>query len=516
MSRRVDPAQRATPEPRPPGSGGWIRRLSPFLLAHRRDVALAFGMAVAGQAVSAGTPIISKVVIDDVITHHDRPLAPWLVLLVAAGVFGFAAAYVRRFVGGRVSLDVQFDLRNAVYERLQRLDFGSHDQLQTGQLVSRASSDVGAACKALLAVPADHARQPRDARRVAGRDALALAAADARGAGCDPAAAPRRAATPDHRVPGVVGRAAAGRRGGRRRRRGGDRRAGREGVRPGGPRARPPRRRRQPTCTDPESRLIRLQARYTPALSADPGARPRSAVLGFGGWLAIDGQHHPRHVPGLLVVPRAARGAGADVRHCSSRSRSRPEPAPSGSSTCSTPTRRRRAATTPSSSPPARRRRALRRRPLRLHDAPSRCSTASPCTSPPARPSPSSAAAARASPPWPLLLPRFYDVADRRGHDRRHRRPRRHARLAARPGRRGVRGVVPVLRLGAGQHRLRPARRHRRRGAGRRPGRGGRRVHRAPCPTATTPWSASGGSRCPAGSASASPWPGPSSPTPGS
>ena len=58
------------------------------------------------------------------------------------GVFGFGAAYVRRYYGGRVALDVQFDMRNAVYERLQRLDFASHDQLQTGQLVSRASSDV--------------------------------------------------------------------------------------------------------------------------------------------------------------------------------------------------------------------------------------------------------------------------------------------------------------------------------------------------------------------------------------
>src|SRR5439155_9152902 len=72
-----------------------------------------------------------------------RPLAPWLTLLVVAGVVGFVAAYIRRFVGGRVALDVQFDLRNAVYERLQRLDFASHDNLHTGQLVSRASSDVG-------------------------------------------------------------------------------------------------------------------------------------------------------------------------------------------------------------------------------------------------------------------------------------------------------------------------------------------------------------------------------------
>jgi ATP-binding cassette subfamily B protein len=143
MSRRPPPTERPTPEPRPPEAGGWIRRLSPFLLAHKRDVGLAFGMAVAGQAVNATTPIFEKIVIDDIVTPSHRSIAPWLALLVLAGLFAFGASYVRRFIGGRVSLDVQFDLRNAVFERLQRLDFGSHDQLQTGQLVSRASSDVG-------------------------------------------------------------------------------------------------------------------------------------------------------------------------------------------------------------------------------------------------------------------------------------------------------------------------------------------------------------------------------------
>ena len=135
--------QRPTPQPAPPEAGGWLRRLLPFLMAHRRNVFIAFGVSIAGQAVAALTPIIEQHIVDDVVIAHRRPLAPWLTLLIAAGVFGFFAAYVRRFVGGRVSLDVQFDLRNAVYERLQRLDFASHDQLQTGQLVSRASSDVG-------------------------------------------------------------------------------------------------------------------------------------------------------------------------------------------------------------------------------------------------------------------------------------------------------------------------------------------------------------------------------------
>ena len=114
----------------------------PFLRPHRRKVAIAFGAAVAGMAVGALTPAVEKVILDGSILHHRRPLGPWLAVLVAAGLFGFGTAYVRRYVGGRVALDVQYDLRTAIFERLQRLDFARHDELSTGQLVSRASSDV--------------------------------------------------------------------------------------------------------------------------------------------------------------------------------------------------------------------------------------------------------------------------------------------------------------------------------------------------------------------------------------
>ncbi|MFN8037820.1 MAG: ABC transporter ATP-binding protein [Acidimicrobiales bacterium] len=134
---------RSIPEPAPPEVGGWIRRLWPFLMAHRRNVVIAFGMAVLGQVVSAFTPVLSRAVVDDGIVAQTRPVWPFLVALVAAGAFSFGAAYVRRWVGGRVSLDVQYDLRVAIFERLQRLDFGTQDALQTGQLVSRSSSDLG-------------------------------------------------------------------------------------------------------------------------------------------------------------------------------------------------------------------------------------------------------------------------------------------------------------------------------------------------------------------------------------
>ncbi|MDQ6613496.1 MAG: ABC transporter ATP-binding protein/permease, partial [Actinomycetota bacterium] len=122
---------------------GWIRRMLPFLKPHRRKVALAFGAALLGSGLAAATPAVERQIVDNVILHHRSPLAPWLLALAGAGALRFGAAFVRRFIGGRVSLDVQYDIRNTVYDQLQRLDFARHDEMQTGQLVSRANSDVG-------------------------------------------------------------------------------------------------------------------------------------------------------------------------------------------------------------------------------------------------------------------------------------------------------------------------------------------------------------------------------------
>lgn len=126
-------------EPRP----GWLRQLGTALRPHRRNVAIALAAAFAGQAIAAVVPLIARHVIDDVVVAGTAPIAPALVALLVAAVARFGFAYVRRYWAGRVSLDVQFDLRTQVYDHLQRLDITSHDQMATGQVVSRAISDIG-------------------------------------------------------------------------------------------------------------------------------------------------------------------------------------------------------------------------------------------------------------------------------------------------------------------------------------------------------------------------------------
>ncbi|MFD9222993.1 ABC transporter ATP-binding protein [Streptomyces sp. NPDC060064] len=121
---------------------GWARRLSGYAWRYRRNVVLALGSSLAGMAVMALVPLITKVVIDDVIGDRSKSIGVWTGLLIAAALVVYALTYVRRYYGGRLALDVQHDLRTEMYGTITRLDGRRQDELSTGQVVGRATSDL--------------------------------------------------------------------------------------------------------------------------------------------------------------------------------------------------------------------------------------------------------------------------------------------------------------------------------------------------------------------------------------
>ncbi|MER5770011.1 ABC transporter ATP-binding protein [Streptomyces sp. NPDC001985] len=128
---------------RTPGGGrGWARRLTGYAWRYRRNVILALGSSLAGMGVMALVPLITKVVIDDVIGDGSRSLAVWTGLLICAALVVYVMTYIRRYYGGRLALDVQHDLRTDMYATITRLDGRRQDELSTGQVVGRATSDL--------------------------------------------------------------------------------------------------------------------------------------------------------------------------------------------------------------------------------------------------------------------------------------------------------------------------------------------------------------------------------------
>jgi ATP-binding cassette subfamily B protein len=120
-------------------------RLRPYLRPHRRQLA---GMIAAGIAVEAADiiiPLLAKAVIDDAIAHHERGLLlPIGLLAVGLGTASALLSLIRRWVQGNAVADMEKKIRDDLYRHLQRLDPAFHDEWQSGQLLSRATTDLGA------------------------------------------------------------------------------------------------------------------------------------------------------------------------------------------------------------------------------------------------------------------------------------------------------------------------------------------------------------------------------------
>jgi ATP-binding cassette subfamily B protein len=85
---------------------------------------------------------VQRRIIDDVIVTHRQSVWPLAGLLLVAAAVNFAGIYLRRYYGGRLSLDVQHDLRTELFGSLSRLDGARQDEIRTGQLVGRSISDL--------------------------------------------------------------------------------------------------------------------------------------------------------------------------------------------------------------------------------------------------------------------------------------------------------------------------------------------------------------------------------------
>ncbi len=129
----------------PAGTFATLRRLLGVMAPHRRVLVITGILAVVSQAVALVVPWLIGSAVNDAVDGHDLERLWILVgLIVLAGSVKAVVLVARRALAGRLSLDVEYDLRTGVYRHLLSLEQKYHDDHQTGQLLSRATADVTA------------------------------------------------------------------------------------------------------------------------------------------------------------------------------------------------------------------------------------------------------------------------------------------------------------------------------------------------------------------------------------
>ncbi|HWC27942.1 MAG TPA: ABC transporter ATP-binding protein [Solirubrobacteraceae bacterium] len=117
-------------------------RLLGFLRDYKRGVWWSAVLAALAMLATVAIPALTGAAIG-AIRDGDRARLQLVALAIAvAGALRLVLTVARRLVAGRVSLGVERDLRNRVYEHLLALDLGFFDAQQTGQLMSRATVDL--------------------------------------------------------------------------------------------------------------------------------------------------------------------------------------------------------------------------------------------------------------------------------------------------------------------------------------------------------------------------------------
>ncbi|MEV4476462.1 ABC transporter ATP-binding protein [Nonomuraea sp. NPDC049504] len=132
---------------------GTVRRIVPYVRRYRRPLAMLLTSTMLTAAITAATPLLLKMIIDDGIV----PGRPGVVLTLSLAIVGLAlleslSLYAEARSSGQVGEGLVYDLRSEVFARVQRQPVAFFTRTQTGALVSRVNTDVMGARQAVTSL----------------------------------------------------------------------------------------------------------------------------------------------------------------------------------------------------------------------------------------------------------------------------------------------------------------------------------------------------------------------------
>src|SRR5690348_9524582 len=117
-------------------------RLLAFLKPYKSGVFWSLLLAAAAMVCTVTIPWLTGQAVNNITAHDQDGLRNYAIAILGVALARLAFSVFRRLVAGKVSLAIEYDLRNLLYAHLQKLELGFFASQQTGQLMSRATVDL--------------------------------------------------------------------------------------------------------------------------------------------------------------------------------------------------------------------------------------------------------------------------------------------------------------------------------------------------------------------------------------
>jgi len=128
-----------------PGPMASLWRLRSYVRPYTTQLVTMLVAALLGVGSSIVVPLVTKTVVDGPVAHGQRDrLVPLALLALALGVAEAVLIFIRRWIQTNATLGMEKQMRDDVYAHLQSLPPAFHDRWQSGQLLSRATTDLSA------------------------------------------------------------------------------------------------------------------------------------------------------------------------------------------------------------------------------------------------------------------------------------------------------------------------------------------------------------------------------------
>jgi ATP-binding cassette subfamily B protein len=120
----------------------WIRRMLPVMWSHKRFFITAWIATFLAILIGLASPLVVRRAVNLLAGGDVGPVRTLVLLLVVLAAVRFLVGMASRQGMMRAAYAIEYDMRSIIYEHLSRMSFGFYDRVQSGQLISRANSDI--------------------------------------------------------------------------------------------------------------------------------------------------------------------------------------------------------------------------------------------------------------------------------------------------------------------------------------------------------------------------------------